>query len=92
MSTGHIWWTYPPYSNDIQCTCTWINVLVYIYIYIQVCLNLYFMEGVFINKWESILYMMYIMYPSQLKIINKENNYVGNEFSALQMTCSPWTS
>jgi len=32
MSTGHIWWTYPPYSNDIQCTCTWINVLVYIYI------------------------------------------------------------
>ena len=32
---------------------------------------------------------MYIMYPSQLKIINKENNYVGDEFSALQMTCSP---
>lgn len=89
MSTRHIWCTHPPYSKDIH-----VPELMHMYI-LQVCLK-YFMDGVLINKWDSI-YIMYILYSLQLEIIiffshNKQNNYVGDEFSALQMTCSPWTS
>lgn len=84
MSTRHIWYTHPPYSKDIHVP-EWMHMYI-----LQVCLK-YFMD-----KWDSI-YIMYILYSLQLEIIfffshNKQNNYVGDEFSALQMTCSPWTS